>query len=303
MLSAERFKGITTFVATAHAGSFTAAAEQLHLTSSAVGKSVARLEERLGTRLFERTTRSLSLTEAGTAFYRTCVRVLADLEEAEAVLSAHHRHEPAGRLRLDAPASFGRLAVWPLLLKFAEQHPHLRPHMSFSDRFVDLLDEGIDIAIRIGGPDYWPPALGHRYLGSEQLIFCAAPVYLAQRGTPQSPTELARHDCVLYGKADGTTSPWLIAHGTGRVEQRTMDGRIIAGSAEAQVSAVKTGFGIAQLATWLVRDEIERGDLVPFLPELTTEGLPLNLVWPIGRQLSPKVSGIIDLLAQNLQIS
>lgn len=302
MFPSERLKGIETFVATADAGSFTGAAERLHLTSSAVGKSVVRLEGRLGTRLFERTTRRLALTDAGAAFYRTCVRVLADLEEAETVLAAH-RSEPVGRLRLDAPATFGRLRVLPLILKFAQQHPHLRPHVSLTDRFVDLLDEGIDVAVRIGGPDHWPASVAHRYLGLERLIFCASPDYLASQGTPTSPVELARHDAVLYGKADGTTSPWLIRHDPGTIERRTMDGRIVVGNGEAQVAAVKAGCGIAQLATWLVVDDIERGDLVPILPALTTDGLPLNLVWPVGRQLLPKVDAMVELLAVELQIT
>lgn len=301
MIPSERLKGIEAFVATADAGGFTAAAERLNLTNSAVSKRVARLEERLGSRLFERTTRRLALTDAGAAFYRSCVRALADLEEAEAVLAAK-RHEPVGRLRLDAPAAFGRLKVWPLLLRFAQQHPHLRPHVSLTDRFVDLLEEGIDLAVRIGGPDHWPASLGHRYLGSERLIFCASPDYLARAGTPSSLAELSRHDAVLYGKADGSTSPWLIAHGAGAVERRTVEGRIIVGSGEAQVAAVKAGCGVAQLATWLVSDDLASGALVPILPELTTDGLPLNLVWPVGRQLLPKVDAMLELLAAELRI-
>lgn len=302
MIPSERLKGIEAFVATADAGSFTAAAERLHLTNSAVSKSVARLEARLGTRLFERTTRTLSITDAGAAFYRTCVRVLAELEEAEAVL-ATHRSEPVGRLRLDAPAAFGRLQVWPLLLQYVGQHPHLRPHVSFTDRFIDLIDEGIDVAVRIGGPDHWPATLGHRYLGSERLIFCATPNYLLRYGTPASVTDLLRHDAILYGKADGSTSPWLIAQDAGPAERRTVEaGRIIVGSGEAQVSAVTAGCGVAQLATWLVRDELQRGELVEILPELTTDGLPLNLVWPLAKQLLPKVDTMLNLLAGSLRI-
>ncbi|MCG3463989.1 LysR family transcriptional regulator [Xenorhabdus bovienii] len=298
----ERFKGIEAFVITADLGSFTAAGHQLNLTNSAISKSVARLEDRLGTRLFERTTRRLALTDAGSAFYRTCVRVLADLKEAEIVLSTQFR-EPVGRLRLDAPEAFGRLHVLPLLLQFTEQHPYLLPHVSLTDRFVDLLNEGIDVVVRIGGAEHWPASLGHSYLGSERLIFCASPDYLAKYGTPTSVNELLSHDSVLYGKADGSTSPWLIANNTGLVERKTMEGRIIVGSGEAQASAVKAGYGIAQLATWLVRDDIRRGDLVIILPELTTDGLPLNLVWPIGRQLLPKVNSILELLRKELRIN
>lgn len=302
MFPAERLKGIENFVATADAGSFTAAAERLNLTSSAVSKSVARLEDRLHTRLFERTTRRLALTDAGAAFYRTCVTVLADLEEAEAVLAAQ-RSEPIGRLRMDAPATFGRLRVWPLMLQFARQHPNLRPHVSFTDRFVDLADEGIDIAVRIGGPDHWPGTVGHRFLGREHLVFCASPDYLAQRGTPSLPAELVQCDAVLYGKADGTTSPWLITHGPGAVERKVMESRLTVGDGEAQVAAVKAGYGVAQLATWMICDEMARGELVQVLPELATEGLSLNLVWPIGRQLLPKVDAMLELLSADLSIA
>jgi DNA-binding transcriptional LysR family regulator len=301
MLATERLKGIATLVAVADAGSFTAAAEQLHLSSSAVSKSVARLEARLGARLFERTTRSLALTDAGAAYYRTCVRVLADLEEGEAVLAAQ-RSEPVGRLRLDMPATFGRLCVWPLLLGLMQQHPLLRPHVSFTDRFVDLQDEGIDLAVRIGGPARWPASIGHRYLGSECLIFCAAPAYLARHGTPHTAEALLQHAAVLYGKADGSTSPWLLAQEAGAVERRAVEGRVTVGNAEAQVAAVKAGCGIAQLATWLVREDLASGALVQLCPDLVTEGLALHLVWPVGRQLQPKVDAALQCLAEQLRI-
>jgi DNA-binding transcriptional LysR family regulator len=302
MLPAERLKGIEAFVTSADAGSFTAAAERLSLTNSAVSKSVARLEARLAVRLFDRTTRKLALTDAGAAFYQTCVRVLADLAEAESVLAAE-RTEPVGRLRLDAPAAFGRMRVWPLLLQFIGHHPNLRPYVSFTDRFVDLIDEGIDLAVRIGGPEHWPAALGHRYLGRERLIFCASPAYLAHRGKPASSDELAGHAAILYGRADGSTSPWLIAHAGGTVERQTMQGHIVVGSGEAQVAAVQAGCGIAQLATWLVEEKLASGELIAILPELTTDGLPLNLVWPVGRQLQPKVATVVAWLADGLRVS
>jgi len=301
MTPSERLKGLEAFVFTADAGSFTAAAERLNLTNSAVGKSVARLEARLGIRLFERSTRTLSLTDAGAAYYRTCARVLADLAEAESVLAAQ-RMEPTGHLRLDVPAAFGRMKVLPLLLPFFEQHPNLRPHLSFTDRFVDIVDEGIDVAVRIGGMNIWPEALGHRYLGAERLSLCASPAYLQQHGSPQSAAELGQHDAVVYGRADGSTIPWLIAQDAGPTEQWTVEANMALGSGEAVVSAVKAGCGIAQLATWLVRDELQEGTLVQILPQLDVEGLPLNLVWQRSRQLLPKVDSILQLLTASLRI-
>ena len=297
----ERLKGIEAFVATADAGSFTAAAERLNLTNSAVGKAVARLEARVGTRLFDRTTRRLALTDAGAAFYRVCVRVLGELEAAEHVLAAQ-RLEPMGRLRVDLPATFGRLRVMPLLLAFTQQYPAVQPHVSFTDRFVDMVEEGIDVAVRIGGADGWHASLGHRLLGVERLIFCASPAYLAKRGTPESAQALEGHDAVTYGRADGSASPWRSARGAEPVEHLAVQGRIVLGNAEAQVAAVLADAGIAQLATWLVEDALRTGQLVEILPEWATDGLPLHLVWQRSRQLLPKVDVLLSCLGDGLKI-
>ena len=300
MTSPERLKGIDAFVATADSGSFTAAAARLKITNSAVSKAVARLEQRLGTRLFARTTRSLSLTDAGAAFYRTCSKILADLEEAEATLAAE-RLEPIGRLRVDVPASFGRLHVLPVLLQFANDHPGLRPHISFSDHFVDLIEEEIDVVVRIGGPDVWAASLGHRYLGSERVIFCASPAYLQKRGPVHGVDDLDHHDCIVYKKADGAVTAWMFRDNTGGPgTRRVIDGRVAVANGEAEVAAVVAGCGIAQLPTWLAQRELESGEIVEVLPGLATTGLPLTLLWPRSKQSLPKVSALIDRLAETL---
>lgn len=302
MTNSERLKGIAVFVATAGAGSFTAAADRLNLTSSAVGKAVARLEARLGQRLFERSTRHLRLTDAGAAFHRICVRVLDELDSAERVM-ASHANEPSGRLRVDLPATFGKLKVMPLLMDYARLHPAVQPNISFTDRFVDLIDEGIDAAVRIGGPDSWPANLGHRFVGLERLIFCASPAYLDQRGTPVALADLARHDAVAYGKADGTTSPWLLSEDAGPIERHPMaNSRIILGNAETQLDAVMAGLGIAQLATWLADEHVKAGRLLPVMSDRAIDGLPLHIVWPIGKQLIAKVDSVVKHLAEGLSI-
>lgn len=301
MLSADRLKGIEAFVATADAGSFAAAASRLNLTASAVGKTVARLEQRLGVRLFERTTRAMALTDAGAAFQSRCTQVLASLDEAEAVLATPHG-EPSGRLRIDAGAAFGRIKVLPLLLQFTLAHPGLRPHLSFTDRIVDLVDEGIDVAVRIGGSDVWPTALGHRYLATERLVFCAAPACLARDGVPADRDELAARAAVVYGRADGSVAPWWLAQADAPAERLVPNSRVIVGNGEAQVSAVVAGCGVAQLATWLIEDELHRGALVEILPALATDGLPLHLVWQRNRQLLPKVAALLELLGHGLRI-
>lgn len=300
-LSEDRLKGITAFVATAECGSFTAAAGKLHLTSSAVSKSVARLEARLGSRLFERTTRSLALTDAGQAYYDTCTRVLGELTEAESVLAAQ-RTIPVGRLRVAVPHTFGRMHAIPLLNAFCLQHPDMQLSLAFSDRFVDLFEEGVDIAIRIGGPGNYPASLAVRYLGCEQLIFCASPDYLAQHGTPQSLAELEQHRAIVYERIDGSTSPWHVAAPDGRVTPRTVAHRMALGDGEAQRSAVIAGLGVAQMATWLMEEQLASGELVAFLPQLTVPGLPLYVVWPRRKQLTPKVDALLEAL-EGLKIS
>jgi DNA-binding transcriptional LysR family regulator len=301
MIPSERLKGIEAFVMAANAGSFTAAAARLNLTNSAISKTVARLEARLGSRLFERTTRRLTLTDQGAAFYSTCARVLAELEDAETVLAAHHS-EPVGRLRLNVPVAFGHMQVMPLLLAFARRHPNLAPEVTFTDRFVDLVEEGVDVAVRITSADVWASCLGHRQLGRERLVVCAAPAYLARHGTPLSLEELCALDCILYGHGGGAPITWRFSDETGSVEQLAMTGRMILGSAEAQVDAVLAGCGVAQLATWLIKDHLRSGALIEILPERATEGLMLHLVWPRSRQLSPKVDAAVEMLAAGLKI-
>ncbi|MCA7955650.1 LysR family transcriptional regulator [Burkholderia seminalis] len=297
----ERLKGIVPFVCAADAGGFTAAAERLNLTSSAVSKSVARLERRLGVALFERTTRSLALTDAGRAFHETCTRILAELAEAEAVLAAQKR-EPTGTVRIALPASFGRLCVVPVLSRFSAQYPDVRPHLLFADRFVDLAEEGVDLAVRIGGPQDLPSSLGRRFLGRERLIFCAAPAYIEKSGMPQTIDDLHEHACVVYGRPDGTQLPWLYARADGQVGQCVVRPRIVAGDAEAQLAFVRAGLGIAQLATWLVEDDLKAGRLVNILDEAATDGLLLSLLWPVARQLTPKVHMLAQMLEAHLYI-
>ncbi|WP_145186483.1 MULTISPECIES: LysR family transcriptional regulator [unclassified Pseudomonas] len=300
MFSSERLKGLDVFVAVADLGSFTAAADRLNLTGSAVSKSMARLEQRLGVRLFNRTTRTLALTEAGVTFYRTCTSVLADLEQVEHALGAQG-DEPHGKVRLDLPASYGRLHVLPLVLAFIHQHPLLQPHISFSDRFIDPVHEGIDIVVRIGGPDTWSAALGHQYFGAQRLIFCASPAYLAQHGWPRTARDLDQHHCVGYGHGDGQVSPWFFkGRQPGEMERRTLQTRIAVGDGEGEVAAVLAGHGIGQLPTWLTQRHIDQGTLVEVLPELATDGLPMHLVWLKSRENLPKVRALLDYLLPRL---
>ena len=299
MFSSERLKGLDVFVCVAQTGSFTAAAERLNLTRSAISKGIARLEARLNTQLFNRTTRRLALTDAGVKFYRTCTHVLGELEEAEIALHAQNV-EPAGQVRVDLPAAYGRLHALGVILRCVEKHALLMPHISFSDRFVDPEEEDIDIVVRIGGSDIWSQALGRRYLGAERLIFCASPQYLMKHGEPKTERDLEHHRCVVYGRSDGGVNPWHFAGADGGAERRVMPARIAVGDGEGQTAAVLAGHGIAQLPTWLIAQALQSGALVEVLPHLATDGSPMNLVWLKRRQSQPKVSVLLDALGSAL---
>ena len=225
---------------------------------------------------------------------------MAELEEAELALHVQNT-VPRGRVRIDLPAAFGRLLALPVILRCVHAHALLLPHISFSDRFIDPVEEGVDIVVRVGGPQVWPATLEHHYLGSERHVFCAAPSYLSVHGTPATDRDLEHHQCVAYGLADGTVSPWRFA-GTrpGEIERRVMPAQYIVGDGEGQVMAVVAGCGIAQLPTWLIKQPLADGSLVEVLPRLASEGLPIHLVWPKNRQDLPKVRVLLDALAQGL---
>ena len=200
----ERISGISTFVNVVEAGSFALAASRLRVTRSAVGKAIARLEHRLGVRLFHRTTRRQSLTDDGQAYYEHYVRALAELDAAEAAFE-NGRREPRGRLRISAPVLFGRYCVAPLLIGLARAHPQLELELSFSDRVVDLAEEGFDLGIRVGRlPD--SATLVARQLGVQRMGICASPAYLARHGCPRTIEDLAGHAGIVYGQS-GRVAP------------------------------------------------------------------------------------------------
>lgn len=293
----KRLKDIVPFVACIEGGSFTAAAERLHVTGSAISKSVSRLEARLGSRLLERTTRRLALTDAGQAYYQTCIRILEELAEAESVLAAH-RTIPSGRLRLAVPNTYGRLDVLPLLIPFCRQHPEVELSLAFSDRFVDLFEEGIDVAVRIGDIAGLPASLGYRHLGREKMAFCASPDYLATAGRPRNEAELLLHRAILYERVDGTSKPWVFATDDGHLFWRAVPYRMTLGDVDAQVQAVCAGLGVAQMPTWLIRKQLKQGELEILLPQLQPDGLALSLIWPRRKQLLPKVDALLAVLSE-----
>lgn len=285
--------GISAFVATVEAGSFTAAAERVGLSKSAVGKSVARLEDHFGARLLERTTRALSPTTEGQTYYEVCVRILADLNEAEAQL-ASTRLEVSGRLRISLPVTFGRLWVMPVLLKLAHDHPRLVLDVSFTDRRVDLVEEGFDLVVRLGEPGDQAMLAGRR-LGTQRAMVCAAPAYIAARGAPSEISDLTRHDCVGFAR-DGASIRWLLPDGEGGLSSVRLASRHIVSDGEALREAVASGLGLGYVHTWLAAEHIRSGRLVPVLSGTSFEGAPITALWPRSQSPGPKIRVALDAL-------
>lgn len=289
------------FVQAVDAGSFTAAAQRLRVTKSAVGKSVATLEQRLGVRLLERTTRRLALTEEGSDFYQSCLKVLAELDEAES-RAASRRREVAGTLRISLPASFGRRWVMPQLLKIAREHPKLRLDVRFCDRAVDLLEEGIDMVVRLGEPGN-SAFLSSRYLGHQRVVTCASPAYLAERGSPSCAADLATHDCLTFAAAGGIM-PWMLPRDAANTTSLMIEGRHTVSDGEALRLAALDGLGVAQLPTWLVADALASGALIAVVAPQGVLGTPIQALWPTTRDLAPKIRATVDeLLAQFLPLA
>ncbi len=272
-------------------GSFTLAAQRLGLSKASVSREVTRLERRLGTQLLRRTTRSMSLTEIGEAFYAACQRVAEEVELAErsvGVLQA----EPRGELRLAASVSFGQLQLAPRLPAFLARHPNLRVHMDLTDRMVDLVSERFDLAIRISDR-LGDASLVQRRLCPIRFVVCAAPEYLKRRGTPREPAELERHNCLGVG-----ASPWQLMLPREQAARLRADLYVDNGDALRRIAGL--GHGIVCLPTYLVGDDLRSGRLVRILPEkLTLEGSAFAL-YPQSRHASPKVRALIDYFAKEL---
>jgi Transcriptional regulator len=196
------------------------------------------------------------------------------------------------------PNTYGRLGVMPVLIPFCQQHPELELNLTFSDRFIDLFDEGIDVAVRIGGSPDVPASLGCRQMGRERMVFCAAPDYLARHGRPHNESELLQHQAIMYERVDGSSKPWLFTTSDGHPHWRNVPHRMALGDVDAQVQALCGGLGVAQMPSWLVREPLARGELEIILPEQQPDGLALTLIWPRRKQLLPKVDALLAALAE-----
>lgn len=297
MIRADSLGGIAAFVQAVQSGNFSSAAQRLHLSRSAVGKAVARLEEQLGVQLFQRTTRSQKLTAEGELFYQRCLRILAELEGAEDELGGG-RQSPRGRLRLSMPVLLGRRCLAPILLEQAERWPDLQLELSFSDRKVDLLEEGIDLAIRSGSLDD-TPGLRSRSLGRHLMVVCAAPAWLARHGTPQSLDELAQQPAVLYGRGAQGAS-WAFQGTTGKLLEIRPPARLLLDDLEAMLQAACRGLGVTRLPSWLVEAALREGELVALTFAERAQPIEIQAIWPAMRQLPVRMRLVLDELVERL---
>nr|WP_067297434.1 LysR family transcriptional regulator [Marinobacterium profundum] len=287
----ESLRSIVYFVTVAKVGSFTAAADELGVSKSTLGKSIAKLEKHLTTKLLHRTTRKLSLTTEGESYLASCQLALETLQEAEsALLSKHSR--PSGRVRVDLPAAFGRLVAMPLLLEMADNNPDLRLIITFNDKVIDPMDAGFDLAFRFG-PLSDTNELVARKLNDQKLVLCASPDYLSRYGAPKTIDDLKSHRCIMAWRG-GSPLYWLLKSESGDDIRFNPGGFHQISDGDAMVDACVAGAGIVQFPESLLRSLVDGGKLVPVLPQLTPDPTPLHIIWPSTRHLLPSVRFIID---------
>ena len=285
---------MTAFVRAVELGGFSTAARDMGLTPSAISKLVTRLEDRLGVRLLNRTTRKLALTPEGEAYFHRSQRILADIHEAENEV-AQFRTQPKGLLRINVGTAFGMHQLTPALPEFLAAHPDLQIELTVTDRVVDLIEEGADLGIRLGTlPD---SSLVARKICDVERVVCAAPAYLKKNGIPKRPDDLLRHNCLSISYSPSLRRwPFASAQGVRHVE---VAGNVNANTAESLLQLALLGVGVIRLSDAIVGEAIRDGRLVPVLQDVHhAEPLPLHAVYPQGRHRSPRVAAMIDFLVK-----
>ena len=281
------------FVAVAERNGFSAAADALDLSTASVTRQVAALEQRLGMRLLNRTTRRVSLTSAGAAYYQRAVPLLAEFDDLEAAVGAQAL-VPSGLLRVNAPVSFGIARLGPLLCAYRQRYPQVELDLSLSDRLVDMVEEGFDVAIRIARQP--SPTLIARRLAEAELLLCAAPAYLARAGTPRLPADLAGHQCLAYSYWSGGDE-WTLQGRDGDATVR-IGGALRANNGDVLRQAALAGMGIILQPDFLVGDDIATGALVRVLPDWRLPPIGIHAVYTSRNHLAPKLRSFIDFLVE-----
>lgn len=294
----DRIDQLRIFIRVAHSGSFTLAADQLGLPRPTVSLALQQLEARLGARLLHRTTRRVSLTPDGAALLERAPSLVADVEELEKQFRPD-AGPLAGRIRVDMPSRIARRLVAPALPAWLALHPGLQIELGSSDRSIDLVQEGVDCALRVGTPA--SSSLVARPVGRVRLIHCASPAYLARYGVPHSPLDLPRHQAVHYAApGSGRAGPWEWEE-QGRIQQCPMDGSVTVNNAETYIACCLAGLGLIQIPAFDVREHLAAGELVELLQDWPAPAMPMHLVYPHRRQLSQRLQAFSQWLLPLLQ--
>lgn len=281
---------LAAFAETAKHGSFAQAARETGSAPSTLAKAVGRLEQGLGVKLFHRTTRQVSLTPDGERLFARCQRLLAEVEDLQAE-AAGAREAPSGTLRIDVPIVIGRRLILPLLARMVQRHPALALDVRLQDGYVDLVKEGMDVAVRVGALK--DSNLVARRFGTQAMVLVASPEYLARRGTPKRLDQLAAHDALLFRMpSTGKDRPWQFRE-RGRAVELHPASRVRINDGEGIVEAARLGMGLAQLPGYFVRDALAHGELVEVLPSARPAPLPISIVYPSARLVPQRVRALI----------
>ena len=290
----DKFQAMQVFVRVVETGGITHAADSLRIPKATATTLIQRLEASLGVKLLNRTTRRVSVTPDGAAYYERCVAILAQVRESEELLAQHHSM-PRGRLRVDAPTLIARSVIVPALPQFFVKYPDIDLALSSSERRADLVEEGIDCALWSG--ELEESNLVARRVGYLYFATCAAPSYLARHGTPTHPDDLAKHRCINnFSPRTGQLADWVFTKGSTRI-QSSFAGHIALDDENSYVAAAEAGLGIAQVPAFILKDAMERGTLELVLPEWFPEPAPLYVVYPRHRQLSSRIRAFVDWVA------
>lgn len=290
----DKFESIRAFTQVVVSGGFAAAAREMGLSRSAVNKLVIALENELGVQLLHRSTRVVSPTETGLAFYERCVEILASLEEAEQSVMQLHG-EPRGRLRVNAPMTFGTMHLAPALADFLVQYPALQVQLTLNDRFIDPIEEGFDVTVRIAKPPENASLIVHP-LAPAQRLLCAAPNYLEIHGTPVHPSELHRYSCLHYGQL-AAEDQWTLIGADGE-HTVSVNGVLCSNNGEVLKDAAVRGLGITLLPKFIVGKELQQGTLQAVLPDYHPPELYIYVLYPVNRHLSTKIRLLVDFLQE-----
>jgi DNA-binding transcriptional LysR family regulator len=292
----DRIDAMNVFVAVADQQGFAPAARKLGLSTSAVTRMVAALEDKVGARLLQRTTRSVTLTDVGTRYLERARRILADIEEAEASTRAE-RTQPSGRLVISAPLVFGRLHVRPLVTAYLDRYPDVSAELRLSDRMINLVEDGIDIAVRVG--ELADSTLVARHIGDMRRLTVASPDYLKRRGVPKAPLDLAGHDLIQF-TSTSSLSDWRFAD-NGKDVRVPRASRFATNSADAAIQHAEEGGGVALVLAYQAADAIAHGRLQVLLADYEPPPSPIHLVYPTSRLLSAKVRAFVDTVVERAQ--